>query len=140
MNRTLWVLTGVAMTLALISAIGFAAGAYYTAGDFSEANTAFANNENNSPLNEMEEEMDGMEECPMHSNGFSNKSMKSMMQEMDCMGMDIEEMDSDGDGKCDYCGMSIQECEKMEEMHKGENNTEMHSGNIEMHSEMMEMH
>ncbi len=42
------------------------------------------------------------ETCPM-----------SGMSMMECMNMDVEDMDNDGDGACDFCGMSIEGCESM---------------------------
>ncbi len=52
---------------------------------------------------------------------------------MNCMGMTLEEMDKNNDGKCDMCGMSISECKEMMEEHEDMNEMEEHHGMMGMH-------
>lgn len=43
--------------------------------------------------------------------------------------MSVEEMDQDGDGVCDFCGMSVEHCQKMTDMHQDDNGCPMHTIN-----------
>ena len=72
------------------------------------------------------------------STGMMGSMMHGDMEEMDCgeageMGCtdkEIEEMDLDGDGICDDCGMNVEMCETMKEMHKfmdSDEHNEMHN-------------
>ncbi len=46
----------------------------------------------------------------MHSHMHNEDGMSCMS----CMSMNIEEMDKDGDGFCDICGMSVEHCKSMQ--------------------------
>ncbi len=55
-----------------------------------------------------------MENCPMMKGDKDHEDMHGMMEMM--MGhshMSVEDMDEDGDGLCDMCGMPIEECPMM---------------------------
>ena len=59
---------------------------------------------------------------------------------------DMDDMDKDGDGICDMCGMNVEDCEGMEEMcgsmMNGQNMEEMHKGcgNMMNNGDMESMH
>ena len=56
---------------------------------------------------------------------------------MPCMGMDPKDMDKNGDGICDYCNMSIDMCEEMQQhMSSSGSHEEMHNA---MHGGMGSM-
>lgn len=120
MNRMFWVFVGIILTVAVITVAGFASA------HFSTAENA-GNNAASTGLNAMYNAQ-GMQACPMHS---SNNNT-GMMGGMNCMGLSVEEMDTDNDGKCDYCGMRIEECSEMQEML--ENFGSMQSMHARMHS------
>ena len=119
MNRIIWVLVGAVLTLGLISGVGFVSAHY--AGNNSQG-------QNITGLSELPS-LEGMAACGMHS----DESAGMHEGGMECMGLEVEQMDADNDGVCDSCGMSVEDCEKMEEMHStagmDEMHERMHSGN-----------
>ena len=116
MNRIIWVLVGAVLTLGLISGVGFVS-AHYSSNS--------SQNQNITGLSELPS-LEGMQSCGMHSNAGIGMHGNGM----ECMDLEVGEMDKNNDGVCDSCGMSIKDCEEMEEMHED-------SGSMQgMHSRM----
>src|SRR3989344_267341 len=135
MGKKIWMLSGAILAVVLVSLLGFA-GANFSAAYAGTSADSTANNPGTGAA------------CPMHSGAAGAAGMMGMMQSgstgminmmngaghADCMSMDAQQMDKDNDGVCDYCGMKVEDCGKMSEMHNEMHGSSNDSGNEEMPS------
>jgi|GEM_PF-3233390 len=55
---------------------------------------------------------------------------------MACMGLSPEDMDANGDGVCDTCGMETDDCEAMQEYMHGDGDESAYASHEAMHEAM----
>jgi len=84
-DKIIGILIGAILTITIIQVVGIAVA-----------------HEQNGALSDVQSHMD-------HHMGMMDGHMKNM----ECMGMEVEDMDNDGDGICDVCGMSVAHCAEM---------------------------
>jgi hypothetical protein len=112
-DKIIGALSGMVLTVTILSVLGMVT---------AHGNNIIENNDNGFDHIGMHNSMmrfgdeDGEFHCSMMKDSKDYEEMHEMMESH--MGLSLDEMDQDGDGLCDICGMQVEDCANMRNHHR----------------------